>query len=888
MSQEKNQNEKLETVVYKPKTKEKKNISLIWILPLIVLSILGWIGYESYIKKGTNISVVFKSADGLKVGVTPLEYRGLQLGKVTKIEINDLNSVKVNILVNSDVAKYVATQGSSFWIKKPTITLTKVSGLGTILSGNKIEMYPKFRSLKEYENAKPKYEFEGLDTKPSLELNGDGYYVSILSTKADLVEVETPIFYNRFQIGEIVSKEFKDENVYLKAYIYNRYNDLVNESSQFYMNKALKASFGPTGLSLEVSSLYSALVGGITVQTPNKEAKKMPKDEFYVLFEDKNELIEKTYINLKFEAANGIAKDSAIMYKGMEVGKVQELHLTEHAIIAKAYLIKQYEYLLTNNSKFNLEEVEVGLDGVKNLSTVVSGNYLSIDYQKGEPKYFFNIKNSKIEKSSKDLIITLKAQNLNSISRDSKLYFKNIAIGQVLDYTLSKDFKEVEISVLVEEKYKNLINDKTLFYDMSSKLVELNNLDLDINYSGFKPLINGGISLINISEKAKFSNKDFKLYNSYKQVEQLKKQTTSGFNLTAYFDNSFEIKKDQTINYKNQEIGFVKSINFDDKKSKVKLFIYNKYKKYITKNSRFYKKSAIKLDASLSGLLFEVDNISALLNGSIELDNSSTKSIKEYEIYSSYDSMKNASNTILIVFDDVEGLKSEFSKLTYKGVAVGKVTQISLSSKNKVFVKVQIFKNFEKFAKKGNSFYLKKPKISLTEIKNIGSTIMPVEIGVVTSLQKGFKNSFNGFDSLEDINNIDDGIVLKVESLSPTNINEDAPIYYKNVQIGKVNKINLAFDGTTTLLECLIYDKYKHLVRSNSTFHDISGLKLKFSLFSGTKIEANTFTSILKGGLMVITPYEYNEVASSQDRFILHKKLMEGWESINPSIKLYD
>ena len=30
----------------------------------------------------------------------------------------DLKSVKVNILVNSDVARYVANEGSEFWIKK--------------------------------------------------------------------------------------------------------------------------------------------------------------------------------------------------------------------------------------------------------------------------------------------------------------------------------------------------------------------------------------------------------------------------------------------------------------------------------------------------------------------------------------------------------------------------------------------------------------------------------------------------------------------------------------------------------------------------------------------------------------------------------------------------
>ena len=59
----------IEQQVYEPKIEDKKAVSFIWILPLIILAILGWIAYESYMKKGTNISVIFKSAEGLKENV---------------------------------------------------------------------------------------------------------------------------------------------------------------------------------------------------------------------------------------------------------------------------------------------------------------------------------------------------------------------------------------------------------------------------------------------------------------------------------------------------------------------------------------------------------------------------------------------------------------------------------------------------------------------------------------------------------------------------------------------------------------------------------------------------------------------------------------------------
>ena len=889
MSQENSENKNIETIVYEPEIIEKKSISFVWILPLIVFGILSWIAYESYSKKGTNVTVIFKSAEGLKVGVTPLEYRGLELGKVTKIDMNDLNSFKVNILVRNDVSRYVAAKGTKFWIKKPTISLTKVSGLSTILSGNKIEVTPPPNIIDKSEEIEEKFEFVGLDSKPDFDVDAKGYYVSILSSRADLVEVETPIFFNKFQIGEIVAKEFKNENVYLKAYIYNRYNDLVNASSSFVMNKALKVNFGAGGLSLEISSLYSALVGGITVQTPKKDAEKMSNDEYYILYEDENDLLKRTFINIKFQDAQGIGKNTSIMYKGIEVGKIKELHLGENDVIAKAYVYEKYNYLLTDKSSLILEEAQIGLDGVKNLGTVITGNYISIDYKKGDSSYFFEItKKDKKDLLSEDLLITFYSEKLNSISNKSKIYFKNIVIGEVVDYSLTKDYKKVKIRAFIKKKYRNLVNDKTLFYDMSSKLIELENLNLNVNNIGLKPLLDGAISLVDVKRNAKLTKNSFNLHGSYKDVEKIKRLSTKGFYINAYFDNSFVLKKGEAINYKNQEIGFINAIKFDETNSRVNMFIYSKYKQYITKNSRFYKKSLLKFDASLSGIVFELDNFSSFLNGSINLDNTSKKIYKKHQIFSSEDSMANSSNTISVIFDDVEGLKTEFSKLTYKGVQIGKVTDISLISKDRVLVKIQVFKEIQKFTKEGTLYYLKKPKISLNEIKNIGSSIMPINIGVITSKSKKVVRRFVGSDSVEDVDKSDNGVILKVVSLHPSSVNVDAPIYYKNVQIGKVNKVDLSFDGSKVLLDCLIYNKYKHFVRKDSTFHDISGFKFKFSIFGSSEIQTNTFTSLLKGGLMVITPYDYHDIANSKDKFILKKELMENWESISPSIKIRD
>ena len=878
----------LEQQVYEPKIEKEKAVSFIWILPLIILGILGWIAYESYMKKGTNITVVFKSADGLKEGVTPLEYKGLQLGKVTKISMHeDLRSVNVNILVDNEVAKYVASESSQFWIKKPTISLTKISGLSTLISGYKIELSPTYKTPQEYDNGKYKYVFDGLDSQPNDQYNNEGYYISLIANDKDNAEVGTPVFYNNFQIGEIIAKEFVFEKVYFTAYIYDKFNYLVNKSSKFVMNEALKVSYGASGLNIELGSLYSALVGGVTVITPNKDDEKISKEDAYVLYAKKDDLKNKEFFSINFIDVNGIEENTPILYKGIEIGRITEVKLEKDILNSSAFIYEEYKYLLTDKTKFFIEEPIISLDGVKNLGNIVKGNFVSLDYKKGEFKNNFTAINKKdINKSATSIKLELLSDSLNSISNKSKVYYKNIEIGKVDSYALTSDLKNVKISISIEERYKNLINDNSLFYDMSSKLIEMKNLNLNINYSGVEPLLNGAIGLISDKkDENKTDKKEFKLHSSFKDVEKLRRVNNTGFVIEADFNNSFEIKPDMAIMYKNQEIGFVRDIKFDDNKSKVNLFIYTEFKKYITNKSRFYKKGVVNLKASLSGVLFEVDNFSSLLNGSINLDTDSKVGFDKYQIFPSEDEMKNSTNSITIVFNDVEGLQENFSQLTYKGVNVGKVTKVRLNEKQQVEVKAIIYDDFDSFAKAGTVFYLKKPRISLQEIANAGSTVMAVNIGVIKSENQALQTRFDGLETQPSVDKSHFGTVFKVEDITASSVNVDAPVYYKNVQIGKVSKIDLSDDGSKVVVDCLIYDKYKKFIRKNSEFYDISGFEMKFSIFSGSKVESNTFTSLLKGGLVVVTPYEYAEIANPKDKFTLVKTLREDWKSISPSIK---
>ncbi|NCB13185.1 MAG: MCE family protein, partial [Erysipelotrichia bacterium] len=558
----------------------------------------------------------------------------------------------------------------------------------------------------------------------------------------------------------------------------------VKVPTEFVINEALKVKYGASGLNIEVGSLYSALVGGVTVVTPNKDANKIGKEEVYTLFANKDDLRKKEYFHVNFQKANGIEENSAIIYKGIEIGRVLSVGLNNDILQTKAYVYEDYKYLLTTNTKFFVEEPNISLSGVENLGNIVKGNFLSLVYKEGTFNNIFNAIDKKdINKNSATVKLELYSENLNSISEKSKIYYKNIEVGKVNSYSLTSDLKKVKIVVSIDDQYKDLINDHILFYDMSSKLVEMKALDLNINYSGVEPLLNGAIGIVGEKRNEKLTKKEFKLYSSYKDVEKLKKVYNTGITIDAFFDNDFEIKPNMAIIYKNQEIGFVKDIDFDDRRSTVSLFIYTPFQKYITNKSRFYKKGIVNLKASLNGVLFEVDNFTSLLEGSIHLDTDSPITYNNYEVFSSEDAMKNSSNSINIVFDNVEGVQENFSQLTYKGVNVGKVTKISLNKDQSVEVKAILYDDYASFAKEGTVYYLKKPRISLQEIANVGSAVMAVNIGVIKSTSSKIQTRFEGLEDQPSVEKSHLGIVFQVEDNTASSVNVDAPVYYKNVQI---------------------------------------------------------------------------------------------------------
>src|SRR5262249_3604333 len=124
------------------RVRRRRLFRVAWVVPIVAAAVAGWLIYERMRSFGPGISIQFDGGGGLRVGQTPVKYRGVQIGEVTGVELSkDHQHVLVTARLRRSAAG-VANGGATFWIVRPQVGFGSVTGLNTVLSGPEIEVRP--------------------------------------------------------------------------------------------------------------------------------------------------------------------------------------------------------------------------------------------------------------------------------------------------------------------------------------------------------------------------------------------------------------------------------------------------------------------------------------------------------------------------------------------------------------------------------------------------------------------------------------------------------------------------------------------------------------------------------------------------------------------------
>jgi len=319
----------------RPNIEESKGFNLftsIWIVPLIALFISLWLVYQHFSKLGPEIRITFPNSGGLETGQSVIKYRNVSVGKVTRIEIQeDGKGVVVIARMNKEVERFM-NETTKFWIVKPEIGFTGVSGLETLISGSYITMYA-------HEGTEEKSDFHGL--KNPYRDTDSGEYVLFKSKSVGGSIVGTPINYRNIQVGEVehITLAADGTSVEMVAFVKKEYAHLINVSTKFWFQGLADVGMKGGRLDIKLAPIVPYLIfGGITFETKfDKPYPKVSANYFYRVYNDQYEaeskkigkkLSEDHLFRFQFRGRiSGLKKGASIQYQGFEIGEVNDIAL---------------------------------------------------------------------------------------------------------------------------------------------------------------------------------------------------------------------------------------------------------------------------------------------------------------------------------------------------------------------------------------------------------------------------------------------------------------------------------------------------------------------------------------------------------------------------------
>ena len=251
-----------------------------WVVPLIAALVAGWLVYQRVREAGPEITITFNSGDGLRAGQTPVKYRGVAVGEVSRVELaEDHKQVLVRARVQRSAVSLMR-DGAIFWVVRPQLGFGNVSGLGTVLSGPEIQVLPG--------KGEPRRHFDGLDHAPAA-LEQPGLRLVLRAEHPRSLRANSPVYYRGVEVGVVQKIDLSPNAASADVHVLvrSRYAPLVREGSVFWNVSGINLKGGILkGIELDFESLRSLVTGGIEFATPSEKMGRAKSGTVFFLHEN--------------------------------------------------------------------------------------------------------------------------------------------------------------------------------------------------------------------------------------------------------------------------------------------------------------------------------------------------------------------------------------------------------------------------------------------------------------------------------------------------------------------------------------------------------------------------------------------------------------------------
>src|SRR6185295_16845325 len=323
-------NERDDDAIPEARAKEHRVFAWVWAVPIAAAAIVVWLGVRHYVVRGPEITISFKSADGLQTRETQVRHRGVRVGSVEELELSDdLSRVIVHVRMTRAAAAAL-NENTKFYVVAPHVSVEGITGLSTLVSGSYIEMAPS-------RGSKPVHTFTGLETAPVVDPDTPGRRFTITTDDLGSLTRGSPISYHGVSVGEVERYEITpDGHVTLTSFIEAPHDQLVHADTRFWNAGGVDVSIGARGVRVRASSWQQVISGGIAFETPESartSAVAAAGSTFRLYDSERAAQRDPTREQIVYLAdfdtnLRGIDVGTAVELQGMEVDEVRTVRLS--------------------------------------------------------------------------------------------------------------------------------------------------------------------------------------------------------------------------------------------------------------------------------------------------------------------------------------------------------------------------------------------------------------------------------------------------------------------------------------------------------------------------------------------------------------------------------
>jgi paraquat-inducible protein B len=211
-------------------------------------------------------------------------------------------------------------------------------------------------------------------------------------------------------------------------------------------------------------------------------------------------LAEGVPIEITFRTADDLEPNKTkISYKAVEIGQVKGIHVSKDRknVVVEARIHRDAREYLVQDTRFWVVRPRVTGADISGLGTLVSGAYISVDvgHSSAPARSFTGLEVPPIVTSGlPGREYVLHAKDIGSLGIGSAVFYRHIAAGQVVAYSLDPNGDSVTIKVFVNSPYDQFVTHDTRFWQASGIDMSIDSEGVKLHTESLASILQGGVA----------------------------------------------------------------------------------------------------------------------------------------------------------------------------------------------------------------------------------------------------------------------------------------------------------------------------------------------------------------------------------------------------------